>query len=64
MRHRRSAPWHPPRLLFLAQGVRPAARPMRRRRHYLRSGPGVLALWLAFAILLSIVILIVNVWII
>jgi hypothetical protein len=36
---------------------------MRRRRHHLRSGPGPLALWLFFALLLSIVVVIVNLWI-
>jgi hypothetical protein len=37
---------------------------MRRRRHHLRSGPGLLALWLVFAVLLWVVVLLVDVWII
>jgi hypothetical protein len=37
---------------------------MRRRRHHLRSRLGLLSLWLFFAVLLSIVIVIVNVWLI
>ena len=37
---------------------------MRRRRYHLRSRPGLFTLWLFFALPLSIVILIVNVWLI